>query len=237
MMSPLWYLRRLSRMGPREIADRAVTLVRIRRWRAVLDAPAEQAWLPVRRFTAVLPAGACAAIPAGARARLLATADRLMDGYADYFGITRDDMVAPDWSFDPKTGRRAPSDAYAFDIAYRDEQAVGDVKQLWEPSRHQHLTVLAAAYALTGDDRYAHRVADHLKSWWAANPPMRGVHWISGIELGIGCCRGCGCAGCSTVGPARRGCSRTTPTRCTRSATTSASSLRSRAAARRPTIT
>jgi Heparinase II/III-like protein/Heparinase II/III N-terminus len=28
-------------------------------------------------------------------------------------------------------------------------------------------------------------VADHLKSWWAAYPPMRGVHWISGIELGI----------------------------------------------------
>ena len=47
---------------------------------------------------------------------------------------------------DPKTGRHGPT-AYAFDIAYRDEAAVGDIKQLWEPSRHQHLTVLAAAYA------------------------------------------------------------------------------------------
>ena len=56
---------------------------------------------------------------------------------------------------------------------------------MWEPSRHHHLTVLAAAYAVTAEERYAHRVADHLKSWWAANPPMRGVHWISGIELGI----------------------------------------------------
>src|SRR5690606_23281255 len=56
---------------------------------------------------------------------------------------------------------------------------------IWEVSRHQHLTVLAAAYAATGDDRYATRVARHLRSWWAANPPLRGVHWVSGIELGI----------------------------------------------------
>ena len=69
--------------------------------------------------------------------------------------------------------------------AYRNEDAVGDIKQIWELSRHQHLTVLAAAYAVTGDERYAERVAEHLRSWWAANPPLRGVHWISGIELGI----------------------------------------------------
>ncbi|MQA14202.1 MAG: heparinase [Pseudonocardiaceae bacterium] len=180
-----WYLRRLSRMGPREMVGRAATASRIRRWRGLLDSPAASDWLPERRFTAVLPDEVMAAVPDDAGARLIATADRLMDGHADYFGVTRDDLVSPDWSFDPRTGRRAPSDVYAFDIPYRDEHAVGDIKQLWEPSRHQHLTVLAAAYALTGDDRYAYRVADHLKSWWAANPPLRGVHWVSGIELGI----------------------------------------------------
>jgi Heparinase II/III-like protein/Heparinase II/III N-terminus len=180
-----WYLRRLSRMGPREIAGRAVTAARVRAWRRELHAPVPPVVPGSARFTAVLPDGALAGVSAAAAAALLATADRIMDGYAEYFGVTRDDMVSPDWSRDPKTGRHAPPDAYAFDVPYRDEEAVGDVKQLWEPSRHQHLTVLAAAYALTGDDRYAHRVADHLKSWWAANPPMRGVHWISGIELGI----------------------------------------------------
>ncbi|WP_300016275.1 alginate lyase family protein [Pseudonocardia sp.] len=185
-MGPGWYLRRLSRMGPREIAGRAVTAVRVRRWRAVLDAPAPATppWSPARRFTAVLPGGALAGVSAPAAQRLVATADRLMDGYAEFFGHTRDDMVSPDWAHDPRTGRRAP-EVYAFDVPYRDEDAVGDIKQIWEPSRHQHLTVLAAAYALTGEDRYAARVADHLKSWWAANPPMRGVHWVSGIELGI----------------------------------------------------
>jgi hypothetical protein len=174
-------------MGPREVAARAVVAARIHRWRRFLDeAGAMNAvWLPQRRFHSVLPDQALADVTPAARERLLAAADELMAGRATFFGITREDMVAPDWSWDPKTGRRAPTDRYAFDIPYRDELAVGDVKQLWEPSRHHHLTVLAAAYALTGDERYADRVAEHLRSWWAENQPLRGVHWVSGIELGI----------------------------------------------------
>ena len=56
---------------------------------------------------------------------------------------------------------------------------------MWEPSRHQHLTVLAAAYHLDGDERYAEAVATQLRSWWAANPFLSGIHWTSGIELGV----------------------------------------------------
>lgn len=187
MMGPGWYLRRLSRMGPDEMLGRVLAAGRKHRWRQILEEPVQQerSWLPGRRFTTVLDKDATAGIPDDATARLIATAERLMDGHAEFFGVTRRDMVAPDWSLDPKTGRRAPTDSYAFDIAYRDEQAVGDIKQLWELSRHQHVTVLAAAFAVTGDDRYAGRAADHLTSWWAANPPLRGVHWVSGIELGV----------------------------------------------------
>ncbi len=187
MMSPGWYLRRLSRMTPDELVGRARAAARIRRWRTLVDEPATvgRRCLPARQFSAVLAAGVAAAIPDPAKARLVVTAERLMEGHTEFFGVARDDLVAPDWAFDPKTGRRVPADDYAFDIDYRNEQVVGDIKQLWELSRHHHLTVLAAAYAVTGDDRYACRVADHLKSWWAANPPLRGVHWVSGIELGI----------------------------------------------------
>ncbi|MEU6577501.1 alginate lyase family protein [Streptomyces sp. NPDC046805] len=180
-MSAGWYLRRLSRMGPREVGGRVGDAVRRRRWRSALpDGPS----VTGARFTAVLPAGTVAAVPADAAKRLVAEADRLMDGRAEFFGVVRDDLAAPDWSFDPKTGRRAPS-GYAFDVPYRDEEAIGDVKQIWELSRHQYLTVLAAAYAITGNDRYAERAAEHLRSWWQANPPLRSVHWTSGIELGI----------------------------------------------------
>ncbi|MER6418077.1 alginate lyase family protein [Streptomyces sp. NPDC001137] len=180
-MSAGWYLRRLSRMGPQEVAGRVGDTLRRRRWRST---PPACPSVTGARFTAVLPAGAIAAVPSDAAKRLVAEADRLMDGHVEYFGVARDDLVDPDWWYDPKTGRRAPS-GYAFDVPYRSEDAVGDIKQIWELSRHHHLTQLAAAYAVTGDERYAERVAAHLRSWWEANPPLRGVHWISGIELGI----------------------------------------------------
>ncbi|MEU9192555.1 alginate lyase family protein [Streptomyces hundungensis] len=180
-LSASWYLRRLSRMGPREIAGRAGDAVRRRRRRS---APPTCPRTTGRRFATALPAGAVLAVPPDAAKRLVVEADRLMSGHAEYFGVARDDLVDPDWWYDPKTGRRA-GHGYAFDVPYRDESVVGDIKQIWEPSRHQYLTVLAAAYAITGEDRYAERVAQHLRSWWAVNPPLRGVHWISGIELGI----------------------------------------------------
>jgi hypothetical protein len=169
-------------MGPREVGGRAGDAVRRRRWRSAppLDGPR----VTGARFTAVLPAGTLAAVPPDAVKRLVGEADRLLDGHAEFFGVPRGDMADPDWSYDPRTGRRAPS-GHAFDVPYRDEESVGDIKQIWEPSRHQHLTRLATAYALTGDARYAERVAAQLRSWWAANPPLRGVHWVSGIELGI----------------------------------------------------
>ncbi|MFJ4981950.1 alginate lyase family protein [Streptomyces coeruleorubidus] len=180
-MSAGWYLRRLSRMGPREVGGRAVDAVRRRRWRSARPA---RPGVTGARFTAVLPAGTIAAIPPDAAKRLIAEADRLMYGHAEYFGVVRDDLTDPDWWYDPKTGRRAPW-GHAFDVPYRNEDAVGDIKQIWELSRHQYLTQLAAAYAITGNERYAERVAEHLRSWWAANAPLRGVHWVSGIELGI----------------------------------------------------
>ncbi|MBP5920617.1 heparinase II/III family protein [Streptomyces scabiei] len=180
-MSVGWYLRRLSRMGPQEVAGRVGDTLRRRRWRAT---PPDCPSVIGARFTAVLPAGTIAAVPPDAAKRLVAEADLLMDGHAEFFGVVRDDLADPDWWFDPKTGRRAP-EGYAFDVPYRSEDAVGDIKQIWEPSRHQYLTQLAAAYAITGDERYAERVAAHLRSWWEANPPLRGVHWLSGIELGI----------------------------------------------------
>ena len=100
-------------------------------------------------------------------------------------GSTRTDLVRPDWFRDPVTGRRAPADRYAFRINHRSEAQTGNVKQVWEISRLQHLTLLATAWFLTRDEQYARRVADQLRSWWRENPFLSGVHWTSGIEIGI----------------------------------------------------
>jgi hypothetical protein len=112
-------------------------------------------------------------------------ADRLLRGEWEVLGVIRTDLKLPDWFADPVTGRRAPSDRYAFRINHRSQEQTGNIKQVWEISRLQHLTVLATAWFLTGDEAYALRVDEQLRSWWRESPFLSGVHWTSGIEIGI----------------------------------------------------
>ena len=143
--------------------------------------PAEQ-----RRFTAVLPPDAAAA---RARARPGPRSSRTRTGCSRASGrcsaSSAPTWTQPDWFYDPVTGRRSAPDAYAFSLNQRDEAAVGNIKQVWEVNRLQHLTLLAVAWYLTGEDAYAERVAEQLRSWWRENPFLSGVNWTSGIELGV----------------------------------------------------
>jgi hypothetical protein len=138
-----------------------------------------------RRFTGVLAPGTAAQVPAEAKAAILDAAARLLRGEWEVLGAVRTDLMQPDWFHDPVTGRRSPSDRYAFRINYRLEEQTGNIKQVWEISRLQHLTLLAAAWFLTHDDAYARRVDEQLRSWWRENPFLSGIHWTSGIEIGI----------------------------------------------------
>jgi hypothetical protein len=176
-------------MSPTEMAARMRDEVVKRRWRhrRVRDAALDPLPVPAqaRPFTTPLPPSAGQHVPEDARTSLEAAAEELLAGRWPVFGGVRDDLApAPDWFRDGRTGRRAPSDAYCFDIDHRDEAMVGDAKFVWELSRHQHVTVLAAAYHLSGDTRYAKAAGEQLRSWWAANPFLSGIHWTSGIELG-----------------------------------------------------
>jgi hypothetical protein len=185
-----WYLRRLQRMSASEVAGRALDVARRHAWAdRQVHAGDDPGSVPGLRTTrpgpAALPAGTREGLPAEVCLEVVASADRLLAGDWRVLGVTRSDIAAPDWFLDPVTGLRAPDDALAFGIDHRDEAVTGNVKAVWELSRHHHLTVLAAAYWLTDDERYAEVVDDQLRSWWDANPFLTGVHWTSGIELGV----------------------------------------------------
>ncbi|HYY18535.1 MAG TPA: heparinase II/III family protein, partial [Streptosporangiaceae bacterium] len=184
-----WYARRAARMSPAEVAwrarDQAVQLAWSRRQVKRGERPAALSAAGPRAFTDLLPAGTAAQVPEAARAAILAAAGRLMRGEWEVLGVPRTDLAEPDWFLDPVTGRRSEPDRYAFRINHRSEEQVGNVKQVWEISRLQHLTLLATAWYLSRDERYAQRVADQLRSWWQNNPFLSGVHWTSGIEAGI----------------------------------------------------
>jgi hypothetical protein len=132
-----------------------------------------------------LPPDAASLVPEHARAAIIADADRLVKGEWEMLGVVRTDMERPDWFRDPVTGRRSAPDAYAFSLNPRNESAVGNIKQVWEVNRLQHLTLLAIAWYLTGEETYATRAAEQLNSWWRENPFLSGINWTSGIEVGV----------------------------------------------------
>ena len=185
-----WYARRATRMSPAEMAwrarDQALRIALSRRQVRREDIP-EILPLPggKRRFTAVLPPDTATQITGSAKAAVVAAADQLMKGEWEVLGVVRTDLMMPDWFCDPVTGHRSSPDCYAFRINHRSEEQTGNVKQVWEISRLQHLTLLATAWFITGDEEYAHRVADQLRSWWRENPFLSGIHWTNGIEVGI----------------------------------------------------
>ena len=187
-----WYWQRARQMSPAEVAwrarDQALHLAWSRRQVSRDQIVAAEAAPPLpgeRGFTSALPPGTAAQVPGEARTAIVDAAARLLRGEWEVLGVARSDMVAPDWFHDPATGRRSPSDRYAFRINYRVEEQTGNIKQVWEISRLQHLTLLATAWFLSRDDAYARRVDEQLRSWWRQNPFLAGVHWTSGIEIGI----------------------------------------------------
>jgi hypothetical protein len=188
MAPPTWYVHRLSRMSPAEVAQRAAHVARKRAWRSRQVTRRRPDTLAVPRavpgFASTLAPGAIEPTPTAVRG-LIAAADGLVAGRWPALGIRRLDAGDPDWFLDPVTGERAPDATLSFAIDLHRTDSGWSAKHVWELSRHQQLSVLAAAYHVTGCDAYASAVGRQLRSWWQANPFLSGIHWTSGIELGI----------------------------------------------------
>ena len=181
-MNIAWYAARLRRMGARELASRLRDEGLKTRWR-------RQQGRPALVSAAILETGPVLdpiEVEPEISNPILAAAEALLAGRLPLFGRdTALPRLGPDWFRDPDTDIHAPREAYAFDIEARDPAVTGNHKFLFEPSRLQHVTLLAAAYYLTRREAFAALAAAQLKSWWSANPFLTGIHWSSGIEVAL----------------------------------------------------
>ncbi|MFG1379718.1 heparinase II/III-family protein [Xanthobacter autotrophicus] len=188
-----WYFNRLASMSPPEILHRlkesGLRQVSKRRpygWKRFEGAALAFPVLPGLRASLVENA-----TPAFRQALDDATRN-LLDGRFSALGVAwperaPEDLFPPSvWRLDPvTTGLWPGTEQFTFNIKYRHERTLGDIKYVWEFNRLQFLQPLAARVALEGDPRALAAVEAALTSWIDANPPFQGLGWNSGIELAL----------------------------------------------------
>jgi hypothetical protein len=85
------------------------------------------------------------------------------------------------WRCDPLTGYDWRLDYHADVPIY--PPGGPDIRVLWELERSGHLLILARAFAVTGDERYAETFFRHLEEWAEQNPYARGANWRSPMDV------------------------------------------------------
>ena len=173
-----WWLRRLQMMSAGEVLWRARTRGMLEIWRRQWPPPP-----PPPRLPAPDPYRPPVSLPSPDARAVVDAGRRLLDGGYTALGCTFGlDPVA--WHLDPQSGVTAPL-AFGPLMDYRDPKLVGNVRNIWELNRHQHLTIAAAAYALSRDERLAVFVRRQITSWLLQNPCPLGANWASPLELGL----------------------------------------------------
>ena len=181
MTALAWKINRLKLMGPAEVVWRMHQLARRKAAAMGLGLASYPPVPALDRFGA-----AFLAAPAGVDAAALCmAADSLLAGRWNVFALEGAPLgFPPQWNRDPRTGTTAPM-APGPSIDYRDASLVGDIKYLWEPSRHLELVTLAQAWRCTGERKYRDGARTLLISWLDQCPYPQGVHWASSLELGV----------------------------------------------------
>jgi hypothetical protein len=176
-----WTLHRLSAMSTREIGYRVRQQVRAGFEQFGLHKskpPTPRSRKTGHAWTAALPVD----FDVGKYRR---AADAILAGEFQVFAMRPAQLgFPPQWNRDPKTGRVVPL-SFGKALNYRDEALVGDIKYLWEPSRHAELVTLAQAWRLTRDFKYAQGCRTLLDSWFEQCPWPLGVHWTSSLEHAV----------------------------------------------------
>jgi hypothetical protein len=94
----------------------------------------------------------------------------------------RVDVSRHDWTRHPVTNVK-PTDEHWSRVPYVAGIGGGDVKMIWELSRHGQLVRLAQGYFLTRDPARAEAMLALLDQWLDQNPPGRGINWVSALEV------------------------------------------------------
>ena len=183
-----WMLRRVRSTEAREIASRAGDVFRhiglaagpLRKRAVVVNFEAD-----VKIRLSALASGVLERINEEERRRIITQADKWISRQATFLGLINTPIGDPiDWHRDYFSGMSGPK-KYSGLINHRDSAGVGDIKNIWELNRLQHLVPLSLASEWTRMDAYHREVQEQIQSWREQNPFMVGLNWKSPLEAGL----------------------------------------------------
>lgn len=112
-------------------------------------------------------------------------AEKLMTKKISLFAFDDLQLDNPiNWHKDYSTGKVFPL-IFGKSIDYRNSKKYGDVKYVWELTRHWHLVTLAKAYYLTGEDKFRQETINQITNWIESNPYLVGINWNSALEVAL----------------------------------------------------
>ncbi|WP_354622651.1 alginate lyase family protein [Psychromonas sp. MME2] len=193
MQTLSWYIKRIKTMSPKEIIWRITSLssALIEHYRVKCNCISQAKFIaayqekapfapPFRVFVGEINDF----IPQW-RPALINKADKVLQHKLSYFDLQDHDLETPiNWHKDHATGMQT-SLAPIMSVNYRDISKNGDCKLVWEPNRHHQLVVLARAYQVSKELKYAQGIVSQITCWLDANPYGYGMNWRNPLELGI----------------------------------------------------
>lgn len=93
-------------------------------------------------------------------------------------------QYATRWHAGFQTAREWPR-TFAYDLGYKQNDAVGDARTNWELNRHFQFALWAKNYYFTREDRYKEALITQWTDWCEANPFLIGISWTSVMEVAI----------------------------------------------------
>ena len=117
--------------------------------------------------------------------KVIADADKIHKGKLQYFSYHWKEVgETPDWFLNGFNGKRTKSDKH-WTLLDDFDSNVGDIKNVWEPSRFSWTTVLARAYVVSSDKKYLDKLNNWILDWTVNNPVNVGPNWKCGQEASI----------------------------------------------------
>ncbi len=166
---PLRYARRLSAMGPAEIAARLLH----EKW--AHKETGHSRWDPPGRQSLAAALENRFLFGATGARHILENWQRSDDGEAARF-IKSARRGLGNWEIFGKPICLAPGEI---------DWHAGDLRWVWELNRHPFLFTFARAFLLTADAAYAHRIVALVEDWIDHNPFGCGVNWSSALEVAL----------------------------------------------------